>query len=197
MLRAALVMAVLVFGAVSASAQNASQERRTSVAVEADVLAYALPGYSGIVNVSLANGFQVAFGVGRYEVPSFLLEGDANYDAAKWKATATSVQVLRMTYRFRGPMKSGPALGGVILSQNWRLRSEALGGETTFRPVSTGVTAGYYQHIGEHFYLYPTFAYTYNTVASGTTSVKGMPYSVEKFGPNASLHAGWEWATRR
>lgn len=48
------------------------------MAVEADVLAYGLQGYSGILNVSFANGLQVAFGVGRYDVPGFLLEGDDN-----------------------------------------------------------------------------------------------------------------------
>lgn len=197
MLRVAFVVFALVVSVVSASARQADQERRASVAVEADVLAYGLPGYSGIVNVSLANGFQIAAGAGRYEVPGFLLSGDENYETAKWKATSTSIQVVRMTYRFRGPMKSGPAVGGVVLSQKWRLRSETLGGETTFRPVSVGLTAGYYAHIGKHFYLYPTFAYTYNTVVSGSASINGTGYAVEKFGPNGSLHAGWEWARRR
>ncbi len=69
--------------------------------------------------------------------------------------------MLRATYRFTGPMKSGPALGAVILNQHWRLRSAQVPGETTFRPLSVGITAGYYVHVGKHFYLYPTAAFTY------------------------------------
>lgn len=171
----------------------AQTEPTASIAAEADVLAYGLPGYSGIVNVTLPNKLQFAFGIGRYAVPSFLVSGDANYDTADWKATVTSLQVARVTYRFRGAMKSGPAIGAVLLNQNWRLRSETLGGETRFRPVSVGVTGGYYAHIGRHFYLYPTAAFTYNHVASGSTSINGTSYHVEKWSPNASLHAGWEW----
>jgi hypothetical protein len=58
--------------------------------------------------------------------------------------------------------------------------------------LSVGLTTGYYQHIGRHFYVYPTFAFTRNRVVSGTASVDGMAYKVERWGPNASLHAGWE-----
>jgi hypothetical protein len=170
-----------------------SKFQGASIAVEADAFSFFLKGYSGILNLSLRNGFQVAFGSGRYDVPSFLLEGDANYDTAKWKATATSLQVLRVGYRFKGPMKNGPAVAAIVLNQNWRLRSETLGGETRFRPVSVGISGGYYFHIGEHFYVYPTAAYTYNNVHSGSTSVGGVPYTVEKWGPNASAHIGWEW----
>jgi hypothetical protein len=193
MLRVSFMACVLGFTAVSVSAQTAPEARRASVAVEADVLAYGLPGYSGILNVSLANGFQIAFGAGRYEVPSFLLKADDNYDAIQWKATATSVQVLRMTYRFHGPMKSGLAIGAVVLNQHWRLQSDRVSGQTTFRPLSVGITAGYYVHAGKHFYVYPTAAYTYNRVYSGETILQGTSYKVERFGPNASLHAGWEW----
>ncbi len=186
------------FTTATASAQTASpatsaESPRRSIAVEADAIAYGLPGYSGILSVSFANGFQVALGTGRYDVPSFLLKGDANYDAAKWKATSTSVQVLRATYRFNGPMKSGLALGGVVLNQNWRLRAENLNGESKFRPLSAGLTAGYYVHVTRHFYVYPTTAFTYNTVVSGTPALQGTPYKVSKFGPNASLHIGWEF----
>ncbi|MEQ1731228.1 MAG: hypothetical protein ABL982_22900 [Vicinamibacterales bacterium] len=142
MFRISTVMCVAVVSAVLASAVAAgaqeTSERRASVAVEADALAYGLPGYSGILSVSLASGLQMAFGTGRYEVPSFLLKGDDNYDAVQWKATATSVQVLRVTYRVRGPMKNGPAVGAVVLNQNWKLRSERLGGETTCRPLRCG-----------------------------------------------------------
>jgi hypothetical protein len=184
-------IALLLTLGTSAFAQ--SETPRASIAVEADALAYALPGYSGIVNLSLRNGFQIAFGTGRYEVPSFLLKGDENYDAAGWKATSKSVQVLRVTYRFKGPMKSGPALGAVMLNQNWRLRAERISGETTFRPLSVGITGGYYFHVGKHFYIYPTGAFTHNSVVSGQTSLQGTNYHVAKWGPNASVHIGWEW----
>lgn len=164
-----------------------------SIAIEADALAYALPGYSGVVSITLRNGLQFAAGQGSYEVPSLLLKGEDNYDAAKWKATSTSVQVLRMTYRFNGPMKNGLALGGIFLNQNWRLSSERLGGETTFRPLSAGITGGYYFHVGKYFYIYPTLAFTRNWIHSGDSSVRGVKYDVAKWGPNGSVHVGWEW----
>jgi hypothetical protein len=80
-------------------------------------------------------------------------------------------------------MRSGPALGGVILNQNWRLQSAPLNGETTFREVSAGVTGGYSIHVGKHFYIYPTAAYTYNNVYSGETSVNGQPIRPTSFRP--------------
>ena len=192
MFRTALALTALLGLALPASAQTAPVG---SVAAEADVLAYGLSGYSGIFSVTLPNKLQVAFGVGRYDPPSFLLSGDANYDQAQWTATVTSIQVARATYRFRGAMKSGPALGAIVLNQNWRLRSEPLAGETRFRTLSVGVTGGYYIHLGRHFYLYPTAAFTHNGV-SGSTSIKGTSYQVERWSPNASLHAGWEWGAR-
>ena len=192
MFRIALALVALVGLAFPVSAQTAPA---ASLAVEADVLAYGLSGYSGIFSVTLPSKLQVAFGVGRYDAPSFLVSGDANYDQAQWEATVTSIQVARATYRFRGAMKSGPALGAIMLNQNWRLRSEPLAGETRFRTLSVGVTGGYYIHLGSHFYLYPTAAFTYNGV-SGSTSIKGTSYEVERFSPNASLHAGWEWGRR-
>lgn len=164
-----------------------------SIAAEADVLAYALPGYSGIVNITLPSKVQFAVGIGRYAVPSFLVSGDEHFDAAAWDATVTSLQVARATYRFRGAMKSGAAVGAVLLNQNWRLRSEPLSGETSFRTFSVGATAGYYVHVGPHFYLYPTAALTWNHVASGSTAINGTSYTVERVSPNMSLHAGWEW----
>jgi hypothetical protein len=165
----------------------------STLAVEADGISFFISGYSGILNLSLDNGFQVAFGSGRYALPSFLLEGDANYDEAQWKATSTSVQVFRAGYRFRGPMKNGPAVAGIVLNQNMRLRSQPLGGETRFRQVSVGVSGGYYFHIGRHFYIYPTGAFTRNTVPSGSTSIGGKSYTVEKYSLNESVHIGWEW----
>jgi hypothetical protein len=190
----ALAFAVTLAVAPRVSAQTAQPpaSEAASIAVESDILSFFISGYSGIVNLSLGNGFQTAFGVGRYDVPSFLVEGDANFDAAQWTATVPSVQVFRATYRFRGPMKNGPALGLVVLNQNWRLRSAPLGGETKFRTLSLGPTGGYYIHVGKHFYVYPTAAYTYNK-AFGETSIRGVNYHVERFAPNASLHVGWEW----
>ncbi len=181
----------------SAAAQATPNGSRGSIAVEADAISFFIGGYSGILNLSLNNGLLVAFGSGSYDVPSFLLEGDANYDRAKWKARSTSVQVLRVGYRFNGPMKNGPVLAGIVLNQNWKLNSAALGGETTFRPLSVGLSGGYYLHIGKHFYLYPTVAYTNNTVISGEPVVSGTKYTVQKFAPNGSLHAGWEWSFGR
>ena len=178
-----------------AQAQTRTEAPRgkASIAAEADILSYFVSGYSGIVNVSLANGFQVAFGAGRYDVPTFLLEGDENYEKARWEATATSIQVLRMTYRFKGPRKNGPALGAIVLNQNWTLSSKTLGGETKFKQINAGITGGYYLHLGKHLYLYPTAAFTYNNVYSGSTSISGTSYTVTKFAPNASLHMGWEF----
>ena len=192
MFRIALALTALLALALPAFAQRTPT---ASVAAEADVLAYGISGYSGVLNMTLPNKLQVAFGVGRYVPPSFLVSGDANYDQAQWKATVTSIQVARATYRFRGAMKSGPALGAIVLNQNWRLRSEPLAGEARFRTLSVGVTGGYYIHIGRHFYLYPTAAFTNNGV-SGSTSIKGTSYEVERWSPNASLHAGWEWGRR-
>lgn len=190
MFRAALVSAFLLALVRPVRAQSSPSG---SIAAEADVLAYGLPGYSGIVNVTLPSRLQFAIGAGRYEVPGFLLSGDAHYDAAAWRATVTSLQVARLTYRFRGAMHSGPAVGAVVLNQTWHLRSETLGGESRFRTLSVGITAGYYAHIGRHFYLYPTAAYTNNRVAAGSATIGGLTYEVERWGPNASLHAGWEW----
>jgi hypothetical protein len=195
------IAAVLTHAAILAALQLPAQAQdpatqaetrpRVSFAVESDALAPALKGYSGIVNVTLRNGLQFAFGEGRYDVPGFLLNGDRNYDQAKWKATVTGAQVFRTTYRFKGPMKSGPAVGVILLNQSWRLRSGTLSGETKFREMSGGITGGYYVHLTKHFYLYPTAAYTYNTVTSGQTSLQGVAFHRPKFGVNATVHVGW------
>jgi len=188
----ALTVGTSRLAAAQGTAQAVAAER-VSFAVESDILSFFVSGYSAMINVSFPNKFQMAFGIGNYDVPGFLVESDDNFDAAQWKARVTSVQVFRATYRFRGPMKSGPALGGVILNQNWRLQSAPLNGQTTFSEISAGVTGGYYIHLGRHFYLYPTAAYTYNNVYSGETSVNGTNYTVESSSPNASLHVGWAW----
>ncbi len=190
MIRTSMSLAGLLCLAASAFAQTPT----ASIAAEADAIAYGLPGYSGIVSVTLPSKLHFAFGAGRYEVPGLLLKGDERYDVAAWKATATSIQVARVTYRFNGAMRNGPAVGAIVLNQRWKLRSDVLGGETTFRPLSVGVTAGYYVHVGKHFYVYPTAAFTYNRVISGSTSVQGTSYHVDRLTPNGSVHVGWEWS---
>jgi hypothetical protein len=187
----ALPLGIMLTAASLVTAQTATARR--TVAVEADAASFFIGGYSGIVNVSFANGLQVALGTGRYDVPDFLLTGDAAYTVARWEATSTSVQVLRAGYRFNGPGRNGPVLAAIVMNQNWRLRSAPLAGETRFRPLSVGLSGGYYLHMGPHFYVYPTLAYTHNQVISGTAMVKGTRYKVERFAPNGSLHAGWEW----
>ncbi|MGE0158299.1 MAG: hypothetical protein AB7T31_02740 [Gemmatimonadales bacterium] len=181
----------VIASTAAAQAPEVPAARGTSIAFESDVLSFGINGYSAMLNVSFANGFQVALGTGRYDVPAFLLEGDDNYETAEWKATSTSVQVLRATYRFHGPRTSGPALGAVVLNQNWRLRSAPLAGETRFRPLSVGITGGWYIHLTRHLYVYPTAAFTYNDVVSGSASINGTEYHVASFAPNGSLHMGW------
>jgi hypothetical protein len=178
---------------VAAGAQAQSERPRISYAVETDALAYALKGYSGIFSVTIRNGFQIAGGTGRYDMPGFLLKGDDNYDQAKWKATVTSAQVLRAGYRFRGPMKSGPIVGAILFNQKYRLQAEKLAGKTEFRTLSAGVTGGYYFHVTKHFYIYPTVAFTRNNVVSGQTSLQGVNYHVSNWGLNETVHVGWEW----
>lgn len=178
------------------AAVNAQERPKVSFAVETDALSYPLKGYSGIFNVTFRNGFQVAAGTGRYDMPGFILKGDDNYDQAKWKATVTSAQVFRAGYRFRGPMKSGPAIGAILFNQNYRMRAENLTGETKFRTLSAGVTGGYYFHVGKHFYIYPTVAFTRNNVVSGQTSLQGVNYQVKNWGMNETVHIGWEWGGR-
>jgi hypothetical protein len=90
-------------------------------------------------------------------------------------------------------MSSGLAIGGILFNQNYRLQAEKLAGQTEFRVLSAGVTAGYYFHLTKHFYIYPTFAYTHNSVASGQTSLQGVNYTVRSWGENATVHVGWEW----
>jgi hypothetical protein len=77
--RAAVPVLLLSATSFPASAQAL---RVHSVALEADALAYAVSGYSGVLRVSLANGLNIALGAGRYEVPDFIVEGQASYDEA-------------------------------------------------------------------------------------------------------------------
>jgi hypothetical protein len=187
-----IVMAAAV--APLAAAQVPELNGRPSIAIEADAMSYFIAGYSGILNLALPNGFHAAAGIGRYDVPEFLLSRDANFETAQWQATVTSVQVLRAGYRFKGPMRNGPALAAIVLNQNWRMHSVPLDGETRFRTLSIGISGGYYLHIGQHFYVYPTASLTHNRVTSGNASVNGTDYKVEKFGTNGSVHVGWAWS---
>jgi hypothetical protein len=49
------------------------------VAFDADTLAYAVSGNSGIVRVSLSNSLDIALGAGRYAVSGFIVGGQDNY----------------------------------------------------------------------------------------------------------------------
>ena len=188
-----LTCVLLLAVAPLASAQPPPASRPASIAFEADGISYFISGYSAIATLTLRNRLLVALGTGRYELPKFLLEGDKNYDMAEWEATSTSVQVLRVGYRFHGAMRNGPVLGLIALNQNFRLTSEPLAGSTRFRELNVGLTGGYYFHIGSHFYIYPTVAFTNNSILSGETSINGTSFTVEKFAPNGSVHVGWEW----
>ena len=180
-------MCALLLIVSPASAQTADQQPRASIAVETDVLAYLPPGYSAILSVSFRNGLQVAFGMGSYRPTGsdlILIKG------------ATSLQLFRTTYRFRGPFRNGPAVGVVVLNENQGLRAFYQTEETQFRTLRVGISGGHYHHIGQHFYLYPTAAYTHNTVRSSATTLDGR-YSVKEWSPKFSVHAGWRWAWRR
>jgi len=194
--RSALLVLVLA-AANSAYGQNPSladpDGAKASFAVEVDAAAYALKGYSGIARVTLRNGLNIAFGAGRYDVPGFILSGDENYDFAKWKATAESLQVFRIGYRFGGAMRNGFVIDAIVINQNWRLRAENFRGETKFKQIGAGISGGYYIHIGKHFYIYPTASLTRNTVYSGETSVGNLNYRVRPTQFNGSVHVGWEW----
>jgi hypothetical protein len=67
----ALAFALTLGVAPLASAQTAqpASEERASIAVESDILSFFISGYSAMVNLSLPNKFQVAFGIGNYDVP--------------------------------------------------------------------------------------------------------------------------------
>ena len=200
LISARVQLALLPFALVTASAASAQSTRpaepekaKASFAVEADAAAYALKGYSGIGRITLRNGLNIALGAGRYNVPGFILRGDANYETAKWRATAESIQVFRIGYRFGGAMKNGAVIDAIVTNQNWRLRASNLVGETKFKQIGAGVSGGYYIHIGKHFYVYPTASLTRNTVYSGGTSIGNFQYRVRPVQFNGSVHVGWEW----
>jgi hypothetical protein len=164
-----------------------------SVALEADALAYPLGGYSAAIRITQENGFSYALGTGRYTLPSFIVKGQATYDAAGWSATSEAIQVLRVGYRLRGPHQDGPAADVIVLNQLWKLTAERLGASTHFKSLGVGVAGGYYFHIGSHFYLYPNGAVTYERVYSGDPQVSGLDYEVSPLGLTGSVHLGWEY----
>lgn len=188
-----LLAMTLVTCGLPASALAQSSEG-PSLAVEADALAFGLGGYSGIFRVSLGSGLNVALGAGRYNVPGFILEGQETFDQAQWEATATSIQVLRVGYRFGAPMSDSAVVDAIVINQRWELESPSLGAKTTFRPFGVGVSGGYYWHLGRHFYIYPTASVTWNTVYGGEAAVNGVPYEVATWQFSGSVHVGWEWS---
>jgi hypothetical protein len=72
----------LFLAATSVGPASAQAPRGSSVAFEADALAYAVSGNSGILRVSLANCLNIALGAGRYEVAGFIVEGQDDYEEA-------------------------------------------------------------------------------------------------------------------
>ena len=58
----------------------------------------------------------LALGTGRFEVPGFLLEGQDSFDAAGWKATSESIQVLRVGYRFGQANANGVVLDAIVIN---------------------------------------------------------------------------------
>lgn len=184
-------MFILLAAAPSWAQPPAPTER--SLAIEADALAYPLGGYSGIFRVSLGNGLNIALGTGRFDVPGFLLEGQDSFDAAGWKATSESIQVLRVGYRFGQAGANGLVLDAIVINQKWKLTADRLGASTSFRPLGVGASSGYYLHLGRHFYVYPTLSLTWNGVYDGSTSVQGLEYKVARIQLNGSVHVGWEW----
>jgi hypothetical protein len=75
----------LLLSATSFVAASAHVLQLRSVALEADALAFAVNVYSGVLGASLANGFSIALGAGRYEVAGFIVEGQADYEVAESK----------------------------------------------------------------------------------------------------------------
>ncbi len=114
------------------------------------------------------------------------------YDEAGWEATSESIQVLRVGYRFLGPRSDGPSVDAIVLNQLWHVEAPRLGADTHFKTLGAGVSAGYYLHVGSHFYAYPNAAITYETVYSGSSSVKDRTYEVSPIGINGSIRLGWE-----
>jgi hypothetical protein len=179
---------VVIAGTLALSVPRLAMAQAFSI----EAPAYFLNGFSGIANITRANGISIALGAGRYNVPGFVVESQDSFEEAGWKATSESIQVLRVGYRFRGPLNNGPAVHAIVLNQNGLLEAEELGEETHFRPLSVGISGGYFFHIGRHFYIYPTSAVTYNTVYSGETSVQSSSYEVARWQVNPSVHIGWE-----
>ena len=178
---------------VSAQTVQPTSSEAASIAIESDILSFFISGYSGIVNLSLANGFQTAFGVGRYDVPSFLVEGDANFDAAQWTATVPSVQVFRATYRFRGPDEEWSRVRIGRVEPKLAASVGAFGRRDQVSDPQSGTDWRLLYSCRQALSTFiqpPPIRYN---KAFGETSIRGVNYHVERFAPNASLHVGWEW----
>jgi hypothetical protein len=84
----------LLLSATSFVPAAAHALRLRSGTLEADALAYAVNGDSGVLQVSLANGLSIALGAGRYEVPGFIVQRQVNHEVAEWEV-AFGIGLLR------------------------------------------------------------------------------------------------------
>jgi hypothetical protein len=190
----AATLAALLLSSTGIDAQSSQEPPgQRSIAIEADALSYGLDGFSGIARWSLRNGLNVALGAGQYDVPDFVVEAQDNFELAQWQATADSIQVLRIGYRFAPPLRNGAVVDGIVIDQRFDVTADRFGERTEFETRGIGISGGYYFHVGKHLYLYPTGSITRNDVRSGSNFVRGLEYDVPKTQLNLSLHVGWEW----
>ena len=184
-----------IIGILAISIVTAAQQSNAgSLSVEGDALAYALNGYSAILRKNFDNGLDIALGGGRFDMPKFVLESEqSNYSAQKWEAKCKSIIVFRIGYRWSQAYEDGFSTHLIAMNQNWNVKSGTQNSQTDFTTLNIGLSAGYTYHIGHNFYLYPTAAYTLNSVSEGKTQVGGVKYDVKTSGINGSLHAGFEF----
>jgi hypothetical protein len=70
----------------------AGEAHAQSAALEADVPAFPLRGYSAALRITHDNGFSYALGTGRYTLPTFLVKGQSSYDLVYSGATTVAGQ---------------------------------------------------------------------------------------------------------
>ena len=69
-----------------------------------------------------------------------------------------------------------------MLNQLWHLEAARLGADTHMKTIGIGVSGGYYAHLGDHFYVYPNAALTYDATYAGDPAVQGRAYEVSPVG---------------